>query len=190
MITAILLAAGQSKRLPGENKLTKYYKKKPLINYSIHALIKSKVNKIIIVLGHQSNQVKLLIKKNKKINFVINKNYKKGISSSIKCGLRKITIKNAGFIIAQSDMPFMKSSDINKICNSIKKGKNLIHILKFRNKVGNPIGFDISILRKFKKIKGNKGAKYIVKRLKKNTKFIRVSSNKVFKDFDNKKDFI
>ena len=58
MISAILLAAGQSKRLEGENKLIKYFKNKPLINHSIDALIKSKVNKIIIVLGYQSNKVK------------------------------------------------------------------------------------------------------------------------------------
>ena len=89
MISAILLAAGQSKRIPGENKLIKYYKNKPLINHSIDAIKKSKVNKIIIVLGYQSNQIKRLIKKNKKINFVINKKYKKGMSSSIKCGLKK-----------------------------------------------------------------------------------------------------
>ena len=189
MISAILLAAGQSKRIPGENKLIKYYKNKPLINHSIDAIKKSKVNKIIIVLGYQSNQIKRLIKKNKKINFVINKKYKKGMSSSIKCGLRKITINCKGFIIAQSDMPFVKTSDINKIYKSIKEGKNLVHALKFRNIVGNPIGFDISVLSKFKKIRGEFGAKFMVKRLKKQTNFIKVTSGKIFKDFDLKKDF-
>ena len=53
MIKAIFLAAGQSKRLKSENKLTKLYKKTPLINHSLKALQKSKVNKVIIVLGHQ-----------------------------------------------------------------------------------------------------------------------------------------
>ncbi len=51
MIKAILLAAGKSKRLKSENKLFKIYKKKPLINHGVKSLIKSKVNKIIIVLG-------------------------------------------------------------------------------------------------------------------------------------------
>ena len=58
MIKAILLAAGQSKRLKSENKLIKLYKKKPLINHSLNALHKSKVNKIIIVLGYQHKKVK------------------------------------------------------------------------------------------------------------------------------------
>ena len=48
MIKAILLAAGRSKRLKSENKLIKLYKKKPLINYSLKTLHKSKVNKVIV----------------------------------------------------------------------------------------------------------------------------------------------
>ena len=86
-------------------------------------------------------------------------------------------------------MPFIKTSDINKIYNSILKRKNLVHALKFKNKIGNPIGFDISVLSKFRKIKGDVGAKFMVKRLKNNTNFIKVSSNKIFKDFNYKKDF-
>ena len=115
MIKAILLAAGQSKRMKSENKLIKLYKNKPLINYSLNVLKKSKVNKIIIVLGHQRKEVKKIIKKNKKIIFTYNKNYKKGMASSIKIGLKKISKNDKGFIIAQSDMPFVKQSDINKV---------------------------------------------------------------------------
>jgi molybdenum cofactor cytidylyltransferase len=189
MIKAILLAAGQSKRLKGENKLIKKFKNEPLINHVLNSLVKSKVNKIIIVLGYQSKKLKKIIIKNNKNLFTTNKKFKSGMSTSIKSGLRKISKKDKGFIIVQSDMPFIKSSDINKIYNSIKKGKSLVHALKFKSKVGNPIGFDISVVNKFKKIKGDVGAKFMVKRLKKNTNFIKVSSNRILKDFDLKKDF-
>ena len=189
MIKAILLAAGQSKRIKSENKLTKLYKKKPLLNHSLKALHKSKVNKVIIVLGHQQNEVKNIIKKNKKNILSFNKNFRKGMASSIKVGLKKISKNDKGFIVVQSDMPFIKSSDINKIYNSIKSKKFLVHVLKFKNKVGNPIGFDISIVKKFKRIKGDFGAKFMVKRLKNETKFIKINSLKSFKDFDKASDF-
>ena len=189
MISAIFLAAGQSKRLLKENKLLKTYKKKPLISHSLNSLIKSKVNKIIIVLGHEGSKVRKAIKKIKKISFIVNNYYKKGMSSSIKTGIKRLSKKDKGFIIVQSDMPFIKTNHINKIYNSIQKKKYLVHALKFRNRVGNPIGFDISVLSKFKKIKGKYGAKFMVKRLKKNTNFIKVTSSKAFKDFDLKKDF-
>ena len=189
MIKAILLAAGQSKRLKSENKLIKLYKKKPLINHSLSALHKSKVNKVIVVLGYQKKDLQKIIKKNNKNIFTYNKEYKKGMASSIKAGLRKLNKKDKGFIIVQSDMPFIKSSDINKIYNSIKSKKYLVHVLQYRNRVGNPIGFDISIMKKFKRIKGDVGAKFMVKRLKKETKFIRINNLKSFKDFDKVSDF-
>ena len=189
MIKAILLAAGQSKRIKSENKLTKLYKKKPLLNHSLKALHKRKVNKVIIVLGHQQNEVKNINKKNKKNILSFNKNFRKGMASSIKVGLKKVSKNDKGFIVVQSDMPFIKSSDINKIYNSIKSKKFLVHVLKFKNKVGNPIGFDISVVKKLKKIKGDFGAKFMVKRLKKETKFIKVNSVKSFKDFDKASDF-
>ena len=86
-------------------------------------------------------------------------------------------------------MPFIKVSDINKIYNSIKLKKYLVCALKFKNRIGNPIGFDISIMKKFKNIKGKFGAKFMVKRLKNRTRFIKISSAKSFKDFDKASDF-
>ena len=189
MIKAILLAAGQSKRLKSENKLIKKFKNKALINHSLEALIKSKIDKIIIVLGYQDKEVIKVIKKNKKNIFVFNKKFRLGMSSSINTGLKKISKKGKGFIIVQSDMPFIKTSDINKIYNSISKKKHLVHALKFKNNIGNPIGFDSSVLTKFKRMKGDIGAKFMVKRLKNNTNFIKVLNKRVFRDFDLRKDF-
>jgi len=189
MIAAILLAAGQSKRIPKENKLVKKFKGKPLINHILKSLIKSKVQKIIIVLGYKHNKIKKIILKSKKISFIINKNYKDGMSSSIKTGLKSINKKNKGFMIVQSDMPYITSLHINKIYNSLLKKDNLLHVLKYKNRIGNPIGFNISAINRFKKIKKDAGAKHIVKRLKKNTNFIKVNSKLIFKDFDKKEDF-
>jgi molybdenum cofactor cytidylyltransferase len=179
VISAILLAAGESKRILKENKLVKIYKGKPLINHILKSLIKS----------NEKNKVKKATLKSKKISFVINKNYKKGISSSIKLGIKKIHKKNKGFIIVQADMPFVKYLHINKIYNSLLKKNNLIHVMRFKNIIGNPIGFKTSVISKFRKISGDTGAKYMVKRLKKDTHFIKIGSNKIFKDLDFKKDF-
>ena len=189
MITAILLAAGQSKRIPKENKLLKRFKGKILINHILNQLIKSKVKKIIIVLGHEHSLVKKAIIKNKKIQFTLNKNYKSGIASSIKTGIKKVNKVSKGFLIVQSDMPFIKKTHINKIYKSIDKKDNPVHLLKFKNKIGNPIGFNSSVISKFKKIKGDVGAKFMVKRLKKDAAIIKVNSKKIFKDLDRLTDF-
>ena len=189
MISVILLAAGESKRIPFENKLIKSFKNKPLINHILKSLLKSKIKKIIVVLGFEHKRIKNIILKSKKIKLIINKNYRKGISSSIKTGLKKINKKDKGFMVAHSDMPFVRSIHINKIYNSIFKKNNSVHVLKYKKKIGNPIGFNIKVLSELKKIKGDTGAKYIVKSLKKDTNYIKVTSYKIFKDLDLKKDF-
>ena len=92
-------------------------------------------------------------------------------------------------MITHSDMPFIKLSHINKIYSSLLKKDNLVHAMSYKKRIGNPIGFNISVLNKFNKIKGDIGAKYMVRRLKKKTNFIKVTSKKIFKDLDLKKDF-
>ena len=189
MITAILLAAGQSKRLKNENKLIKLFKKKLLINYILSSLIKSKVNKIIIVLGFEHLKVKKKLLKSKKIKFVINKNYKKGISSSIKTGLRNLSKDNKGFLIVQGDMPNITKTTINKIILLINKSRKEIFLPRFKNRVGNPIGFKKSMIKNINKIKGDRGAKNIIKQNSKKIKFVNIYSKSILTNFNTKKDF-
>ena len=189
MITAILLAAGQSKRLFNQNKLIKNFKGKLLVNYAVQSLIKSKIEKLIIVLGFEYLKVKKKINKNKKIKFVINHNYTRGIASSIKCGLKKISNKSDGFIIVQADMPEIGKNILNKLYKEIKTNKKEIFVPRKNNKIGNPIGFKLSMINQLKKISGNRGAKFIIQKNKSKIKYIRTKSLGIFKDIDLNKDF-
>ena len=189
MISAILLAAGQSKRMGGDNKLIKKYNKKYLINYIVGTLIKSKVDKIIIVLGFQSPKVRKITAKNEKINFIYNKNYKSGISSSIKVGLKRVSKKNIGFLIVQADMPLISKNIINSICYVVKKNRKEIIAPTYKGKMGNPIGFKYSMVKILNKVKKDTGAKKIILRNKKRLGFIKVNSKSIFKDFNTKRDF-
>jgi len=87
VISAILLAAGQSKRMGGENKLTKKIQGVPLIKHSVKNILASSVDELIIVLGYQKETIEKLIDKNKKTKFVFNKDFENGMASSIKAGL-------------------------------------------------------------------------------------------------------
>ena len=189
MITAILLAAGQSKRLRGENKLTKLFKGKPLINHILFSLIKSKVNKIIIVLGFEHLKIKTKLLKSKKINFAINKNYKKGMSSSIKTGLKKLPKNSKGFLIVLGDMPNITKTTINKICLSITRSDKEIILPKFNNRTGNPIGFKQSMIKNIYKIKGDRGAKNLINKNNKKIKFLNINSKSILTNLNTKRDF-
>ena len=190
MISAIVLAAGQSKRMGGDNKLIKKYNKKYLINHIIGTLIKSKVNKIIVVLGFQKIKVRKITVKNKKINFVFNKNYKSGMASSIKTGLKEISKRSIGFLIVQADMPLISKKIIDSLCYSIRNNNKEIVAPIYKSNMGNPIGFKRSMTRILNKTSGDSGAKKMIKRNKKNLSLISVNSKSIFKDFNTQKDFL
>ena len=189
MITAILLAAGQSERLKDENKLTKLFKGKPLINHILFSLIKSKVNNIIVVLGFEHLKIKTKLLRSKKIKFVINKNYKKGMSSSIKTGLKKLPKNNQGFLIVLGDMPNISKTTINKICSLITRSDKEIILPKFKNRTGNPIGFKQSMIKNINKIKGDRGAKNIIKKNNKKIKFLNINSKSILTNLNTKRNF-
>ena len=190
MISAIVLATSQSKRMGGDNKLMKKYNKKYLINHIIGTLIKSKVNKIIVVLGFQKSKVRKITVKNKKINFVFNKNYKSGMASSIKTGLKEISKRSIGFLIVQADMPLISKKIIDSLCYSIRNNNKEIVAPIYKSNMGNPIGFKRSMTRILNKTSGDSGAKKMIKRNKKNLSLIRVNYKSIFKDFNTQKDFL
>ena len=190
MISAILLAAGQSKRMDGENKLLKKYKKKHFINHILNTLTKSKISKIIVVLGFQRSKVRKVLLKNKKIKCIYNKKYKSGMASSIKAGLKKISQKNTGFLIIHADMPLVSTGIINLFCLGLNKSNKEIFVPINKKKIGNPIGFKRSMIKFLKKIKGDKGAKKIIRRNKHKLYFIKINSKSIFRDFNTQRDFL
>ena len=52
MNSCILLAAGQSKRMDGENKLIKEINGIPLIKYAVKNILGSTIDELIIVIGY------------------------------------------------------------------------------------------------------------------------------------------
>ena len=189
MISAILLAAGQSKRTQGQNKLLKKYKKKYLINHILNTLVKSKVKNIFLVLGFQNLKVRKIIIKSEKIKCIYNKKYKSGLSSSIQTGLKKISKKNIGFLVVHADMPLVSKRIINVLCSAVKNKNKEIFVPVYKKKLGNPLAFKYSMIKFLKKIKGDKGAKIIIKTNKSKIKLIKVNSKSILIDFDQLQDF-
>jgi molybdenum cofactor cytidylyltransferase len=187
VISAILLAAGTSSRFEGKNKLLSKYKNKVLFKYAFEELVKSKISKVIVVLGKNRNDFKKLISINQKVQVLYNKNYKKGMSTSIKEGLKKIKKPTKGFLICLSDMPKIKASIYNKILKKFSLNKNNPVVPMYNKKRGNPVCFPYNFKRKLMKLKGDAGAKYILKKTKCSS--INVKSKSILIDFDRRSDF-
>ena len=187
MISAILLAAGQSKRMNGENKLTKEIQGIPLIKLSVKNILASSINELIIVLGHQKEIIEQLIEKNEKIKCVFNKNFESGMASSIKTGLNNLSEKTEAFFICLGDMPLVNKDTYNQLIKS--RNKNEIIVPTYEGQQGNPVLFSITMKEKIKSISGDFGAKNILELNKEKVYQVPIHNDGIIKDFDTTKDF-
>ena len=187
MISAILLAAGQSKRMDGENKLTKEIKGIPLIKLSVKNILASSVDELIIVLGHQREIVEKLIDKNEKIKFTFNKDFESGMASSIKTGLDHLSEKTKAFFICLADMPMVNKDIYNQIIKF--RDKNEIIVPTYKGKQGNPILFSKSMKEKIMKVQEDIGAKMILESNKDKVFNLETNNVSITKNFNTKESF-
>jgi len=190
MITAILLAAGQSKRMFDENKLKKKYKGVPLIKYAVKNILNSSIEELIIVLGYQNKEIEKVIDKNSKIKFVYNWNFNEGMSSSIKTGLNELSNDTKAFFICLGDMPNISEKIYNQLIIEMSKNKNKkIFVPYHKDKQANPVLFSIEMKSKIEKLEGDFGAKKIIDYYQKKVFKLTTKDKGVITDFNELKDF-
>ena len=187
MISAILLAAGQSKRMVGENKLTKKIRGIPLIKHSVKNILASPVDELIVVLGYQKEIIEKLIDKNEKIKFVFNNNFESGMASSIKTGLNNLSEKTEAFFICLGDMPMINQDVYNQLIRS-RNNKEII-VPTYKGQQRNPILFSKSMKSIIISIEGNIGAKKILEQNKDKILKVKIDDINITKDFNTKDNF-
>ena len=186
-ITCLVLAAGLSSRMTIGNKLLLKVKNITVIENTIKNLYKSNIDEFLIVLGHQSNLLSKALK-NFKLSLIINDSYKEGISSSIIKGISKIDDKSNGVMICLADMPKITSRTYNILIDKFKNfyaiSTPLIILPVYNGKTGNPVILSNHFFSELKKISGDIGAKFLIKKNKKYIKKVILSEKYILEDID------
>ena len=187
-ITNIILAAGKSKRMHEINKLLIKINNKTMIEKIVDSSLKSLANNTIVVLGYENEILqRLLINKN--ITTVVNKEYLKGQSSSLQIGISALPEECDAAVVILGDMPDINSTLINQLIENYNPSDNKsIIIPTYKNKKGNPVLIDREFFPDILSIKGDKGAKDIIKVNKKYITEIPQKHSAIINDIDTKED--
>ncbi len=189
-IESFILAAGTSKRTGKINKLTKKYKNKPLIEHTIQNYLDSNIDCNNIITGFENDKInKIALKFN--LVTIYNKNFSKGILSSIKVAIHNIQKQTTGVIIGLGDMPLVKTSDLNLLIDKFTSANfKKICIPESYKKIGNPIIFPVRILKIILRDIDTEDRDTGLKSLVKKYNPITVKTSKgVLKDFDKLEDY-
>jgi molybdenum cofactor cytidylyltransferase len=138
-ISAIVLAAGESRRMGEINKLHMPIDGVPLLRRSVETLLAAELGEIVVVLGHDRPKTRALLK-GLPVRTVYNNDYESGQMTSVHCGLGSLGQAFEGVIVALGDQPALTVSDLDHLIDAFfaRKGGEVV-IPEFEGKRGNPI---------------------------------------------------
>ena len=121
MICAIVLAAGCSSRM-GTQKLLLPFGNSTVISHIVNQVLNSKVQNTYVIVGHNAEQITNELS-GKPVTIIHNPEYKTGMLSSVRTGIREIPKEYDAVLIALGDQPAITTNLIDEmiLCFSEKE---------------------------------------------------------------------
>lgn len=140
MIVAVILAAGESKRM-GTPKPLIEMEGETFLQRLIRILESSKADDIVVVLGNKSEEIRKQTDLSR-CKVVINKDYKKGQLSSLTKAILSIPEEGVeGILVCLVDHPFISTSLIDQMIDAFYKADEQIIVPIYKGKRGHPVIF-------------------------------------------------
>jgi len=161
-IGALLLAAGQSRRMGGPNKLLAAIDGVPMVAHVARRLLASRARPIIAVLGNQAEAVDAALGK-LPVERIRNPEFAAGLSTSLKRGVAALAPDLDGVIVCLGDMPLISGRHLDRLIAAFNplEGRAII-VPTRRGKRGNPVLWSKRFLPEMAELAGDVGAKHLI----------------------------
>jgi molybdenum cofactor cytidylyltransferase len=161
-IGALLLAAGQSRRMGGPNKLLAEIDGTPMVAHVARRLLASRARPIIAVLGNQADAVDGALGK-LPFERVRNPEFAEGLSTSLKRGIAALPSGLDGVIVCLGDMPLISGRHLDRLIAAFNplEGRAIIVPIR-RGKRGNPVLWSSRFFPEMAALAGDVGAKHLI----------------------------
>lgn len=156
-VAAIILAAGEGSRM-GTTKQLLPFRGKTILECVVDNALASSLHQVVVVLGHQADLLMPLLK-NRAVHVVINNDYRRGQSSSLKAGLRALTEQTGAALFMLGDQPLVTPETINRILEAYRHSPAPVVLPVFDGKRGNPVLFSRETFQKMQLLGDDCGAR-------------------------------
>jgi molybdenum cofactor cytidylyltransferase len=186
-VGAIILAAGMSKRM-GQPKLLMTLRGKPLFRYPLEQAIRNQLNPICLIGGQHMEAFQMEAAELQDVEFTYNPHYEKGMSSSLKEGIKNIKGRSDAAFIFLADQPFVPDMVIQSMLEQLHTDIRVVRP-QYQGIFGHPILIDKSLYDEFLLIEGDQGGKEIIKKYKCETRILTFEDSIWGMDIDSEEDY-
>lgn len=188
-VSAVLLAAGESRRMGQVNKLELLVAGVPLLRRTAETLLASKLQEIVVVLGHQAERAGAILD-GLRLKFVVNEAYREGQMTSVYQGLLSLSQACDGVMICLSDQPLLQAADVNVLIEAFgKRSHGSIIVPTYQGKRGNPIVLDYQHREDILSGGHNLGCKKLIEKTPELVSSFEMSNNHVMVDLDTPEEY-
>ena len=138
VVSAILLAAGESRRMGQHNKLTLSVNGIPLLERTVRILLQARLREVVVVVGHEQHSVRRMLA-GLPVSIVSNDRYQEGQMTSVYCGMQALQQPCDGVMVCLSDQPLLEPRDINLLVDSFLSKPTAVLVPTYQGQRGNPI---------------------------------------------------
>lgn len=161
-VAAIVLAAGQSRRMGDPNKLTATVGGRPLVRIAVEAAIASAADPVVVVTGHRADEVEAALT-GLDVRFVHNPDYAAGLSTSLKCGIGSLSPDVDGAIVLLADMPGVDAETLDRLIAAFDpSGGGLVVLPTHEGKRGNPVLWSRRLFADLSDVEGDTGGRHLI----------------------------
>jgi len=156
-----------------------------LIEHQIAALHGGGVDRVVVVLGHEAQQLQGLVEGKKGVTWVLNPDYAEGKTTSVKAGLKALgPSKPSTLLVLNVDQP-RTAGTIHHLLQQHREGQGLITIPTYRGKGGHPLVLELSLLDELGSIdEESLGLLAVVRRHGKETRRVEMDTAEVLLDLN------
>ena len=161
-IAAVVLAAGQSRRMGRTNKLLARVDGRPMVARVVRAVAESKAGPVVVVVGHQADAVRDSLADDDVV-FVDNPDFAAGLSTSLRRGLAALPDDIDGAIVCLGDMPRVRAQEIDRLIAAFNPVEDrAICVPTHHGKRGNPVLWGRFFFAEMGQLKGDVGARHLI----------------------------
>ena len=191
MISAVILAAGESRRMGAQNKLLLQIGSEVLIRKFVESVCASAADAVLVVLGHEAEKIKAVLQ-DQTVRFVNNTCFEEGMTTSIQSGVKAASTESTGLMICLADLPFAETSDFNRLIQAFtdfrRTESSLIIVPVFQGQRGNPVLFSAEFRDKILTHKGE-GCREIVRQYPQSVREVSMENDNLLRDIDTPEDY-
>ena len=185
-VAAILLAAGQSRRM-GAFKPLLPFGNKTVIECCIDYLRDGGVETIVVVLGHRADEVRESLAERQLI-FAVNPDPNSEMGASIAAGVSVLPPSCEAALIALSDHPAVPSRVVSTLIETWNKGARLV-IPTWKDRGGHPVLVDLSCKSELLNLSARGGLRALFEAHKNKVERVPVDSPYIARDMDTWDDY-